>query len=75
MEYLNILVWDMNISKQLIVYSTITIVYVRWSKNLADPFTNELSRDLVKGTSSGMGLKYFLKKSPVIETQPYTIYK
>jgi len=61
--------------KQLIIDDIITIVYVRSSKNLADPFTKGLSRDLVKSTSSGMGLKPFFKKSPVMGTQPNTILK
>jgi hypothetical protein len=61
--------------KQLIIDGIITIVYVRSSKNLADPFTKGLSRDLVKSTSSGMGLKPFFKKSPVMGTQPNTILK
>jgi hypothetical protein len=59
--------------KQLIINGIITIVYVWSSKNLADPFTKGLSRDLVKSTSSGMGLKPFFKKSPVLGTQPNTI--
>jgi hypothetical protein len=42
-------------------------------KNLADPFTKGLSRDLVKSISSEMGLKPFFKKSPVMGTQPNTI--
>jgi hypothetical protein len=46
--------------RQLIVDGIITIVFVRSSKNLADPFTKGLSRDLVKSTSSGMGLKPFV---------------
>jgi hypothetical protein len=59
--------------KRLVIYDIITIVYVRSSKNLADPFSKGLSRDLVKSTSSGMGLKPFFKKSPVMGTQPNTI--
>jgi hypothetical protein len=46
--------------RQLIVDGIITIVFVRSSKNLADPLTKGLSRDLVKSTSSGMGLKPFI---------------
>ena len=46
--------------RQLIVDGIITIVFIRSSKNLADPFTKGLSRDLVKSTSSGMGLKPFV---------------
>jgi hypothetical protein len=61
--------------KQLIIDDIITIVYVRSSKNLADPFTKGLLRDLVKNTSGEMGLKPFFKKSPVTGTQPNTIWK
>jgi hypothetical protein len=57
----------------LIIDDIITIVYVRSSKNLADPFTKGLLRDLVKNTSGEMGLKPFFKKSPVTGTQPNTI--
>jgi hypothetical protein len=46
--------------RQLIVDGIITIVFVRLSKNLANPFTKGLSKDLVKSTSSGMGLKPFV---------------
>ena len=46
--------------RQLIVDGIITIVFVRSSKNLANPFTKGLSKDLVKSTSSGMGLKPFV---------------
>ena len=46
--------------RQLIVDRIITIVFVRSSKNLADPFTKGLSRDLVKSASSGMSLKPFV---------------
>ncbi|KAH9717746.1 hypothetical protein KPL71_021946 [Citrus sinensis] len=43
--------------KQLIADGVINIVYVRTNKNLTDPLTKALSRDLVKDTSFGMGLK------------------
>ncbi|KAH9736084.1 hypothetical protein KPL71_017967 [Citrus sinensis] len=43
--------------KQLIADGVINIVYVRTNKNLADPLTKGLSRDLVKDTSFGMRLK------------------
>ncbi|KAH9670700.1 hypothetical protein KPL70_017080 [Citrus sinensis] len=43
--------------KQLIADGIINIVHVRTNKNLADPLTKGLSRDLVKDTSFGMGLK------------------
>ena len=49
--------------KQLITYGIINIVYVRSNKNLADPLTKGLSRDLVKDTSNGMGLKPFFEKN------------
>ena len=45
--------------RQLISEGIITIVYVRSCKNLADPFTKALSRDLIRSTSVGMGLKPF----------------
>ncbi|KAH9794216.1 Receptor-like serine/threonine-protein kinase [Citrus sinensis] len=43
--------------KQLIADGVINIVYVRTNKNLADPLTKGLSRDLVNDTSFGMELK------------------
>ena len=45
--------------KQLIQEGIITIIYVRTSNNLADPFTKGLTKDLVKKTSIGMGLRPF----------------
>ena len=48
--------------KQLITDGVINVFYVRTNKNLADPLTKGLSRDLVKETSSGMGLKPFFEK-------------
>ena len=45
--------------KQLIESGTISIVYVKSNNNLADPFTKAVSRDMVKITSIGMGLKPF----------------
>jgi hypothetical protein len=56
--------------RQLIEDGVISIVYVKSSSNLADPFTKGLSRDLVRVTSIGMGLKPFLKESPTVGTQP-----
>ena len=47
--------------KQLITDSIINILYVRSNKNLVDHLTKGLSRDLVKDTSSGMGLKSFFE--------------
>ena len=38
--------------RQLISEGIITIVYVRSCKNLADPFTKALSRDLIRSTSA-----------------------
>ena len=57
--------------KQLIEDGIISIVYIKSSGNLADPFTKGLSRDLIKVTSIGMGLKPFWKESPTIGTQPW----
>jgi hypothetical protein len=54
--------------KQLIEDGVISIVYVKSSGNLDDPFTKGLSRDLVRVTSTGMGLKPFLKESPTVGT-------
>ena len=43
--------------RQLITYGVISLLYVRTNKNLVDPLTKGLRRDLVKDTSRGMGLK------------------
>ena len=45
--------------KQLIEDGVISIVYVKSSSNLADPFTKGLSRDMVRVTFIGIGLKPF----------------
>ena len=45
--------------RQLIEDGIISIVYVKSSSNLADHFTKNLSRDLVRVISIGMGLKPF----------------
>ncbi|KAL6316044.1 hypothetical protein AAG906_015460 [Vitis piasezkii] len=44
-------------ARQLIQNGIISISFVRSSGNLADPFTKPLTRDLVRITSRGMGLK------------------
>lgn len=43
--------------RDLISDGIITIMYVRTSNNLADPFTKGLSKDMVFGTSREMGLR------------------
>ena len=43
--------------RKLIKDGIISLTYVRSSYNLADPFTKPLTRELVKTTSRGMGLK------------------
>jgi len=43
--------------RQLIESGTIKVVYVKTSRNLADPFTKPLTRDLVASTARVMGLK------------------
>jgi hypothetical protein len=43
--------------KDLIANGVITIVFVRTEKNLADPLTKGLTKDMVLKTSLGMGLK------------------
>ena len=45
--------------RQLISDDIITVVYVRSCSNLADPLTKGLSRDMIKSTSSAMGLRLF----------------
>ncbi|KAF5775122.1 putative RNA-directed DNA polymerase [Helianthus annuus] len=46
-----------NYVRQLLESGTIKVVYVKTSKNLADPFTKPLTRDLVVNTARDMGLK------------------
>ena len=43
--------------KQLVGDGVISLDYVRSEKNLADPLTKPLTRELVMETSRGMGLK------------------
>ena len=43
--------------RQLLEDGTIKVVYVKTSRNLADPFTKPLTRDLVVNTARDMGLK------------------
>ena len=43
--------------RELVTNGTITIVYVRSNKNLADPFTKPLPKDAVQHTCEGMGLR------------------
>jgi hypothetical protein len=45
--------------RQLIEDGVISIVYVKSNRNLADPFTKSLSRDMIRVTSIGMRLKPF----------------
>ena len=44
---------------QLITDGIITITFVSSCKNLADPFTKSLARDLVRSTIAEMGLQPF----------------
>lgn len=44
---------------QLIDHGIITVVSVRLSYDLADPFTKALSRDLMRTTCSDTDLKHF----------------
>ncbi|KAI3815113.1 hypothetical protein L1987_14769 [Smallanthus sonchifolius] len=46
-----------NFVRQLIESGTIKVVYVKTSRNLADPFTKPLTRDLVVNTARDMGVK------------------
>lgn len=43
--------------KQLLRNGVISVDYVKSEKNLADPFTKGLTRNMVLDTSRGMGLK------------------
>ena len=45
--------------RQLITDGVIAITYARSCKNLADPFTNALARDLVRSTAVEMSLQPF----------------
>ena len=45
--------------RQLITDGIITITYVRSCKNLANPFTKSLARDLVRSATVEMGLQPF----------------
>jgi len=47
--------------RELITNGVITIVYVKSVNNLADPLTKGLSRDMVRKTTNGMGLKPVIK--------------
>ena len=49
--------------RQLITNGVISIVYVRTNKSLVYPLTKGLRKDLVKDTSSGMGLKPFFENN------------
>lgn len=46
-----------NYVRHLIENDTISVVYVKSCRNLADPLTKPLTRDLVSGTTRDMGLK------------------
>ena len=46
-----------NFVRQVIERGTIKVVYFKTSRNLADPFTKPLTRDLVTSTTRVMGLK------------------
>ena len=43
--------------RKLIKDGIISLLFVRTNINITDPFTKPLTRDLVKKTSLGMGLK------------------
>ena len=56
-EWLRNMLYDIELWPQPM--SVISIVYVKSSSNLADSFAKGLSRDLVRVTFIGMGLKPF----------------
>ena len=41
-------------ARQIITDGVVTIIYIRSCKNLADPFTKGLSRDLIESIAIGM---------------------
>ena len=47
--------------RELITNEVITIVYMKSMNNLADPLTKRLSRDILRKTTNGMGLKLVIK--------------
>jgi hypothetical protein len=47
--------------RELIINGVITIVYVKFVNNLANPLTKGLSRDIVRKTTNGMRLKLVIK--------------
>jgi len=58
-----------NLVKQLLKSGTISIDYVKLERNLADPFTKPLGRNMILETSRGMGLKPLANKQVTV-TQP-----
>ncbi|GJU75517.1 zinc finger, CCHC-type containing protein [Tanacetum coccineum] len=55
--------------KELISNGIITIEYIRSCKNLADPFTKGLPKDIVFGTTREMGLKPIELTLDIVETK------
>jgi len=51
-----------NLVKQLLKRGTISIDYVKSERNLADPLTKPLGRNMILETSRGMGLKPLANK-------------
>ena len=58
-----------NLVKQLLKRGTLSIDYVKSERNLADPLTKTLRRNMILETSRGMGLKPLTNKQ-VMQTQP-----
>jgi len=58
-----------NLVKQLLKRGTISIDYVKSERNLADPLTKPLGRNMILETSRRMGLKPLANKQ-VMEIQP-----
>jgi len=56
--------------RDLISNGVISIMFVRTKKNLADPLTKGLKKDMVLKTSLGMKLKPISNWLPIVETQP-----
>jgi len=56
--------------RDLITNGVISIMFVRIEKNIVDPLTKGLTRDMVLKTLLGMGLKPICNLLLIMETQP-----
>ena len=59
-----------NTIRQLLSIGVISIDYVKFKDNIADPLTKWLNRELVEKSSKGMGLKLVKEEVDTMDTQP-----